>query len=66
MDGWGLARASSALLPRAVSAFAAGAVLAWMVATGDYRLVVAEMESGVNGVGEWSGLYDSLTRIAKP
>lgn len=40
-----------------------GAVLIYMIVTGDYRLIWSAMASGVDEVTSWTWLYDALTRI---
>lgn len=42
------------------------ALLSWMIWTGDYRLIAAFMVDGTREVGEWSGLYEALTRVVTP
>lgn len=66
MDGWSVVRAVAPLLPRALATLGASAVLAYMIVTGDYRLIWSAMESGVAAVSEWLGLYDALTRVVTP
>lgn len=66
MDGWGFARALAPHLPRALGTAVGGAVLVYMIASGNYGLIWSAMASGVDAVSGWLGLYGAMTRIATP
>jgi len=56
----------AAVTPRVCLMVLGCAVLTWMIFTGDYRIIAVFMADGTREVGEWSGLYEALTRVVTP